>query len=872
MTTPAKPPTGGPLLPPSKIRPRTPAEGIRGRALDDAYAGSPRLMALCDYLFKHDVRVLLGALAVAVLTAGLASRLELRTNLAELLPSRDPAVEELKRSGARIGGTQVLQVAVESADREANLAFAGEVTARLKKLPPELVRMAAYDVRDERAFFAAHKWLYADLGLLEEARDALKARIDRAKNPLLVDLLDAGDSLEDVGKKLKERAGKLDRFSSGFFEGDGGKIVAIVIRPPGGLFAERAGEPLRDATLKIIAELDPKTFACRFHKGSTCEPIRVGLTGDVMAQLDERAALENDLVWATGICVLLVGLAVVLFYGRLRAVPFVALPALIGVAVAFGSAELFFGYLNSSTAFMGSIVVGNGINFAIIQYARYEEERRRGVAPGDAAKIALHATLRPTAVAALGAAAAYASLCVTRFRGFSQFGIIGGVGMVAAWGATVIVLPALWARFDREGSSQRRRFPWPERLNFADLVSRTATRIPRTLLVVSSLATVVALVPLARYLGDPFEYDFTKLRNSKSLTTGAAAIAPRVDHIFGRTLTPAAIVADRRDQTEQIRKKILERDKALGGKPVIGEVRTLEDFLPGSLPVQQKKLAVLSELRELIDDPALKLLEPDERARLSELRPPEGLRPVDAAELPETVRQPFTELDGTLGRIVLVYHDEDVSVWDGHNLIRIAQVVGEIPLDDGTLVRSSGHAVVFASMIRSIDHDAPLATMTSLFGVALLVMVLARGRRGALLVIATLLAGVAWMVGAAAWLGVRTNFLNFIALPITFGIGVDYGINIYLRYRLEGRGRVGRAVRATGGAVALCSLTTIIGYGALLVADNLALRSFGAMAILGEVACLSAAVLVMPAFLVWMERRDGQAERDHAPASAASAE
>src|SRR5262249_14281355 len=114
--------------------------------------------------------------------------------------------------------------------------------------------------------------------------------------------------------------------------------------------------------------------------------------------------------------------------------------------------------------------------------------------------------------------------------------------------------------------------------------------------------------------------------------------------------------------------------------------------------------------------------------------------------------------------------------------------------------------------------------------------------------------GVLWMLGAAAWIGVRTNFLNFIALPITFGIGVDYGINIYLRYRLEGRGRVGRAVRATGGAVALCFLTTIVCYGALLVADNQALKSFGEMAILGEVACLLAAVAVMPALLVLAER------------------
>lgn len=67
--------------------------------------------------------------------------------------------------------------------------------------------------------------------------------------------------------------------------------------------------------------------------------------------------------------------------------------------------------------------------------------------------------------------------------------------------------------------------------------------------------------------------------------------------------------------------------------------------------------------------------------------------------------------------------------------------------------------------------------------------------RYTVVMIGALVLGVAWMVGAAAWLGVRVNFLNFIALPITFGIGVDYGINMYRRCRLEGPAGIGRAVR-----------------------------------------------------------------------------
>ena len=126
---------------------------------------------------------------------------------------------------------------------------------------------------------------------------------------------------------------------------------------------------------------------------------------------------------------------------------------------------------------------------------------------------------------------------------------------------------------------------------------------------------------------------------------------------------------------------------------------------------------------------------------------------------------------------------------------------------------------------------------------------------GAALVLGTLLAGFVWMIGAAAVLGIKINFLNFVALPVTLGIGVDYGVNIYLRSKLEGPGRLLQAVRATGGAVALCSATTIIGYGALLVADNRALRSFGTLAILGEIACLSAALVLMPALLAMGESK-----------------
>ena len=116
--------------------------------------------------------------------------------------------------------------------------------------------------------------------------------------------------------------------------------------------------------------------------------------------------------------------------------------------------------------------------------------------------------------------------------------------------------------------------------------------------------------------------------------------------------------------------------------------------------------------------------------------------------------------------------------------------------------------------------------------------------------IGSLVVGVLWLLAATMLLGIKINFVNFIAFPITFGIGVDYAVNVMARYLRDGGRDVDAAVRGTGGAVGLCSLTTIVGYSSLLVAQNVGLFLFGLLAVLGEIACLTTAVVVLPAVLM----------------------
>ena len=121
--------------------------------------------------------------------------------------------------------------------------------------------------------------------------------------------------------------------------------------------------------------------------------------------------------------------------------------------------------------------------------------------------------------------------------------------------------------------------------------------------------------------------------------------------------------------------------------------------------------------------------------------------------------------------------------------------------------------------------------------------------------VASLIVGVLLMLGTMAWGGQRLNFSNFVALPITFGIGADYAINMLKRYQLDGGSDLRAAVASTGGAVAMCSATTIIGFGSLLVAQNQALFSFGVFATAGELTCLVTAIVALPSALTVLAKR-----------------
>jgi uncharacterized membrane protein YdfJ with MMPL/SSD domain len=592
--------------------------------------------------------------------------------------------------------------------------------------------------------------------------------------------------------------------------------------------------------------------------------MRLGYTGDVAIAVEELESLIADLSLSSALVVIAVVVVIILYYRWSRSVAVLIPPLLFAAVLAFAVASLppfRVTTLNSNTAFLGSIIVGNGINFAIILLARYVEERRRGQEANEALVTAVWSTRVGTISAALGAAVSYASLVSTQFRGFRQFGIIGGLGMLFAWIVANATMPPLIVWLDR-GRGVVTRNCRREATHFVNRLAGEVEKHRVAFAVVGLLVTAFALAKVGTFGHDQLEYDVSKLRRHDTWKVGEGYWGRRMDVLLGRYLTPTVMLSDTREQARAIGDVLHAESQRPPLAEMISQITTIDDVLP---PHQPERIAIAKEIRADMTPKLRSLVPAEKREELDRLLGGPTPEPITLSQLPRSFTTGLVERDGTAGRTVLVFPRPSRALWEGPPLIAFVSALrgaAETSEVDGRPARVAGSLPLSADILNSIEHDGPLASSLAFVGVVLVVLVLFRRQSTTLYVIGSLAVGVVWMTAATMVLGVKVNFANFIAFPITFGIGVDYAVNVMSRYVQDGRRDIALAVSGTGSAVALCSLTTIIGYSSLLVAENRALFLFGVVAVLGEIACLSAALTLLPAIVSLIEHRRSHVLRE----------
>lgn len=809
--------------------------------------------------------ILATSLALACGALALAVQLPLRSDFATLLPPRSASVVQLRTIQKRARAFGTIFVVVQAQDPDIRERASKALYRRLQQIHETLLANVAYDDSPKLQYFWDNRFLFADLDALIEARDTLEESIREAKlkaNPLFVDLSDDDDdddddddgdsdgdgeqSLDDRVSKLRQQLDDAEQKLQG--EGDyvskDGTLQLLILRSTAQSSNIRMGKRLVAEVKRAIADVKAD-----FPAGS----VQFGPTGNIISNIAEHRAIVQGMALAAIITVILCAIALFWFYRSFAPVAMSLWSLTVGVITTFAVAKLTVGHLNVITAFLAAIVIGNGVNAGLVLLARYQEEMHSDRSRVEILAAAIAGAARGTLAASLAAGVAYGSLVITEFRGFQHFGIIGSIGMLLCWLSAFSVLPAGLCVLHRTNRIR----PQPDGgSGLGRALVRALPRNNKVVVVVGAVLIVVSAAVSWHYVvSDPMENDWKRLRSDSSLSEESEHWYRMVMHRFKRDFRAGisgrfAIALNERAQVPDVIAMMREHDR---DKPpqqrLLAQIVAMSDLLPHD---QEEKLKVLARIRELLADNGIADLDDKDRELIEQLTPPDDLRALTEADIPEELSWPFIEKDGTSGRIILATSAPRFDAWIVSHRVEFAAGVRRLSWPEGALI--GGQAFVVADIIAAMKEDGFKATVLAVIGAIFMVwLVVGRGRHGAI----TLISGIAGMLCMIALLdvfAVKINFLDFVAVPITIGIGIDYSVNIAVRERQEGHKGTRHVLSTIGASVVLCSYTTIVGYGSLLLSDNAGIRSFGEAAILGEFACILMAVLLTPALLSMLRR------------------
>ena len=220
--------------------------------------------------------------------------------------------------------------------------------------------------------------------------------------------------------------------------------------------------------------------------------------------------------------------------------------------------------------------------------------------------------------------------------------------------------------------------------------------------------------------------------------------------------------------------------------------------------------------------------------------------PITIDMVPENIQERFLSLDGSQF-LIAIYSKKDI--WDGlftgpyvENILRDAP-------------NATGTPVLMRAMVSTAREQGILAFIISFAAFFIILMADFRNIKYTLVAMFPLLLALTWMFGIMGLTGFPFSIVNVIGLPLILGIGIDDGVHILHRCRIEGVRNMRYAVSSIGKAITLTTLTTLLAFGSLIPSIYRGYASLGILLCLGIGLCFITSVIILPAVLrlVWKQ-------------------
>jgi len=697
------------------------------------------------------------------------------------------------------------------------------------------------------------------LSAMQLLRQEVLARRDQGGADHLLAILDGGTtapSWASAFAPLQELERRLEP-AYFLFEDDRLGVVLLHLAPASGVSAGTA-DAIRLLRQRIQGVQERHAL------------VQFGVTGMPVLEHDEMATSQRDSsrasLWS------LVGVACVFAagFGGLRR-PLLAVAALLlGIAWSLGYITLTVGHVNILSVAFGVILIGLGIDFGIHYLARYGHLRDQGVE----VRAALLDTARHVGpgivTGGLTTALAFFATGLTEFTGVAELGVIAGGGVLLCVLAGLMMLPAMLILSERGPTTWRTNRMLP-----MAALCRPASHWPRLTLLVTIGVTAGLAWGLTR-----LRYDHNLL-NLQPRRQESVAIARRLATHTDRSGWFAVSM-------HRTRHELLERKRQFESLSIVKATEEIASLLPEPDAERQNLIAQLQDrLAQLPEHPPLlpvvdqqTLLSGVEQAlarpasaddrwrsvltRLEQLSAHEYFEHISrwqqtsarqlldalhrlramsdptapqAADLPPALAQRYIGRSG--GHLLRVYGSPDI--WDMASLEPFVRGLEAVD------PRITGHPVQTFYASRQMQQGYLHAAVYAFLAVLIVLMLDFRSLGHALLAMSPMVLGLVQLLGLLGWLGIPLNPANMIVLPLILGIGVDDGVHIV--HDAVRSGSPYQISHSTAAAIFLTSVTTMIGFGSLMLAAHQGLQSLGRVLTLGVFSCLFSSVLVLPALL-----------------------
>ncbi len=772
------------------------------------------------------------ALAILITLGALVplKKLEYRMSMSELLPDQFESVQLWRKIGRKFGGLGHLAIVVHSDDSAANSAAVRFLADHLESHPD--INFLEY--RTEAAFYKAHKLLYISLHDLQEVDRRIETGFwlsKKKRNPLILDLLDEEEkessfeatSFGDLEKKyfsrLQEYLGTPD-----------GKTLVLRVYP---------NFDINDISRCRAFQHDVATVTTQLREISPGKP-EILLTGDMMRNIQNEGRLYSQIIDSAKRSLYLTGILLLIYFIR---IPVGAILAVIPLAMAtiwtLALTSAWVGYLSLVTGPLSLLLVGIGLESVIQLLARYREERRKNFSASVAFETLILETGPAITTGVLVSAAAFLTLMVTDFKGFRQFGMMAGVGLLCTLIAVLVVFPCILILAEPFGLLP----VLGSRMYNFNLFRSSRYARWRWHLIAVILITVFAV---HRGIQIGFQFNFDKLTFPNSNLQADSLVQAAGEAI----VPPAVVLAPGYHEAQEVADALRAHMRTDTLTPTIQSVTTMTDLLPAD---QDEKLVIIRKLKRAVT-PALIASAPEPlRTNLETLTASWDLRKLTPADLPENYKKKFLGRDSLSGQFTFIF--PSVNLREGWNNIAFAEDVRDIKTADGQVYHASGFPVVHADLLGMIIPDSRRALILALLTIACLVLLDVKSIRGTAVLILPLLFSLIWTLGLLKVFGIKLSWYNLVAFPAMLAFGINNGVHLYHRYLEEGRGSVRFVLRRTGETTAVATLVGMAGFLALAFSDHRGLASLGQTALIGLSMSLLAPLLFMPLIIGFLEER-----------------